>query len=167
MALQLTVSPATTRATCALIPTRTPSRCCPGVPARTRSPACFATSATPAARSLPAILGTSSNATWNGRSGWVSPITWAASWSFFYLKNSQTPELLDFDGYFDQLSSYPASDLRRDTVLNLADMGIPVKYSHHEGALSQHEIDLEYTDALTMAGNLMTAKLVIKELAQL
>ena len=86
---------------------------------------------------------------------------------FFYLKNSQTPELLDFDGYFDQLSSYPASDLRRDTVLNLADMGIPVKYSHHEGALSQHEIDLEYTDALTMAGNLMTAKLVIKELAQL
>jgi glutamine synthetase len=86
---------------------------------------------------------------------------------FFYLKNASTPELLDFDGYFDQLSSYPASDLRRDTVLNLADMGIPVKYSHHEGAPSQHEIDLEYTDALTMADNLMTAKLVIKELAQL
>ena len=86
---------------------------------------------------------------------------------FFYLKNAQTPEPLDFDGYFDQLSSYPASDLRRDTVLNLAEMGIPVKYSHHEGAPSQHEIDLEYTDALAMADNLMTAKLVIKELAQL
>ena len=90
-----------------------------------------------------------------------------AELEFFYLKNAGTPELLDHDGYFDQLSSYPASDLRRDTVLNLAEMGIPVKYSHHEGAPSQHEIDLEYTDALTMADNLMTAKLVIKELAQL
>ena len=90
-----------------------------------------------------------------------------AELEFFYLKNSTSPELLDHDGYFDQLSSFPASDLRRDTVLNLAEMGIPVRYSHHEGAPSQHEIDLEYTDALTMADNLMTAKLVIKELAQL
>ena len=90
-----------------------------------------------------------------------------AELEFFYLKSAGAPELLDHDGYFDQLSSYPASDLRRDTVLNLAEMGIPVKYSHHEGAPSQHEIDLEYTDALTMADNLMTAKLVIKELAQL
>ena len=45
-------------------------------------------------------------------------------------------------------------------------MGIPVKYSHHEGAPSQHEIDLQYTDALTMADNVMTARMVIKELAQ-
>ena len=73
---------------------------------------------------------------------------------------------MDHSGYFDQLSSQPAGDLRRDAVLNLADMGIPVKYSHHEGAYSQHEIDLQYTDALTMADNVMTAKLVIKELAQ-
>ena len=86
---------------------------------------------------------------------------------FFYLKDSQTPQPLDQQGYFDQISSYPAADLRRDTVLNLAEMGIPVKYSHHEGAHSQHEIDLQYTDALTMADNVMTAKLVIKELAQL
>ena len=86
---------------------------------------------------------------------------------FFYLKNANTPEPLDYDGYFDQLSSQPASDLRRDTVLNLAEMDIPVKYSHHEVAHSQHEIDLQYTDALTMADSVMTAKLVIKELAQL
>ena len=86
---------------------------------------------------------------------------------FFYLKDSQTPEPLDQQGYYDQVSSYPAADLRRETVLNLGDMGIPVKYSHHEGAHSQHEIDLQYTDALTMADNVMTAKLVIKELAQL
>ena len=85
---------------------------------------------------------------------------------FFYFKDASSPEPLDHSGYFDQLSSQPAGDLRRDTVLNLAEMGIPVKYSHHEGAHSQHEIDLQYTDALTMADSVMTAKLVIKELAQ-
>ena len=86
---------------------------------------------------------------------------------FFYLNDSTSPQPLDQSGYFDQLTSHPAADLRRDTVLNLDDMGIPVKYSHHEAAHSQHEIDLQYTDALTMADNVMTAKLVIKELAQL
>ena len=85
---------------------------------------------------------------------------------FFYLKDAQSTEPLDQQGYYDQISSYPSADLRRDTVLNLADMGIPVKYSHHEGAHSQHEIDLQYSDALTMADNVMTAKLLIKELAQ-
>ena len=86
---------------------------------------------------------------------------------FFFLKDAGNPEPLDNGGYFDQLSSQPAADLRRDIVLNLAEMGIPVKYSHHEAAHSQHEIDLQYTDALTMADTVMTAKLVIKELAQL
>lgn len=85
---------------------------------------------------------------------------------YFYFRDSDSAHPLDSSGYFDQLSSQPANDMRRDTVLNLADMGIPVKYSHHEGAPGQHEIDLQYTDALTMADNVMTAKLVIKELAQ-
>ena len=85
---------------------------------------------------------------------------------FFYLKDPNSPEPLDGHGYFDQLSSPASSDLRRDTVLNLGEMGVPVKYSHHEAAPSQHEIDLQYTDGLTMADNVMTAKLAIKELAQ-
>ena len=85
---------------------------------------------------------------------------------YFYLKDAESPEPIDRYGYYDQLSGGPSADLRRDTVLNLAEMGIPVKYSHHEGAHSQHEIDLQYTDALTMADNVMTARLVIKELAQ-
>jgi glutamine synthetase len=84
---------------------------------------------------------------------------------FFYLANDETPVLLDKGGYFDQNSGQVSGDLRRDTVLNLAAMGIPVKYSHHEVAPSQNEIDLQYTDALTMADNVITAKLVIKELA--
>jgi len=45
-------------------------------------------------------------------------------------------------------------------------MGIPVEYVHHEVAPSQHEIDLRYTDALTMADNVMTYRLTVKEVAQ-
>ena len=86
---------------------------------------------------------------------------------FFYLKGPDNPEPLDHSGYFDQVSAQPSSDLRRDTVLNLAEMDVPVKYSHHEAAPSQHEIDLQYTDALAMADSVMTARLVIKELAQI
>ena len=86
---------------------------------------------------------------------------------FFYFRDNQTTEPLDTYGSYDQLSSQPTAELRRNTVLNLSELGIPVKYSHHEGAPGQHEIDLQYTDTLTMADRVMTAKLVIKELAQL
>ncbi|TMK89637.1 MAG: glutamine synthetase, partial [Actinobacteria bacterium] len=51
------------------------------------------------------------------------------------------------------------------TILTLEQMGIPVRYSHHEDSPSQHEIDLRYTDALTMADNIMTFKLIVKEVA--
>ncbi len=84
---------------------------------------------------------------------------------YFYFKSPTAPEGLDQGGYFDQIPMEVASDLRRDTVLMLSEVGIPVKYSHHEVAPSQHEIDLQYTDAVTMADNVMTAKLVIKEVA--
>ena len=84
---------------------------------------------------------------------------------YFYLASSEEPKPVDQGGYFDQLDMEHASDLRRETVLTLAEMGIPVKYSHHEDAPSQQEIDLQYTDAITMADNVMTAKLVIKETA--
>jgi glutamine synthetase len=84
---------------------------------------------------------------------------------YFYLTSSEHPEPLDQGGYFEQTPADEATDLRRETVLILAEMGIPVKHSHHEGAPGQHEIDFQYTDALTMADNVMTARLVIKEVA--
>ncbi|MCH8939771.1 MAG: glutamine synthetase [Chloroflexi bacterium] len=84
---------------------------------------------------------------------------------FFYFKSPEDPTPLDRAGYFDQTPGDVATELRRETVLNLGDMGIPVKYSHHEAAPSQHEVDLQHTDALTMADNVMTARLVIKEVA--
>ena len=58
-----------------------------------------------------------------------------------------------------------ASDLRRDTILTLEQMSIPVEYSHHETAPSQQEIDLRYSDALSMADAVMTYRLVVKEVA--
>jgi glutamine synthetase len=85
---------------------------------------------------------------------------------YFYFKNPHSTETLDEGGYFDLTQLDAGSDLRRDTVLTLEEMGIPVEYSHHEVAPSQHEIDLRYSDALTMADNAMTHRLVVKEIAQ-
>ena len=58
-----------------------------------------------------------------------------------------------------------AADLRRQTVLVLEEMGIPVEHAQHEDAPSQHEIDLRYTDALTMGDSIMTYRLIVKEIA--
>ncbi len=84
---------------------------------------------------------------------------------YFYFKDSERPQPLDAGGYFDLTPLDVASDLRRETVLALQAMGIAVEYSHHEVAPSQHEIDLRYTDALTMADYAMTYRLVVKEIA--
>jgi glutamine synthetase len=59
-----------------------------------------------------------------------------------------------------------ATPYRRQTIFALESMGIPVEYSHHEVAPSQHEIDLRYADALTMADNVMTYRLTVKQIAQ-
>ena len=84
---------------------------------------------------------------------------------YFYFKNSSGTETLDEAGYFDLTAVDVAHDLRSQTVETLQAMGIPVEYSHHEVAPSQHEIDLRYADALTMADRLMTYRLVVKEVA--
>ena len=88
---------------------------------------------------------------------------------FFYFAGDATvmpPRPLDHGSYFELTVADLAGDLRRRTVLTLEDMGIPVEYSQHEDAPSQHEIDLRYTDALTMADTVMTVRLVVKEIAQ-
>jgi glutamine synthetase len=84
---------------------------------------------------------------------------------YFYFKDSKGTEILDEGGYFDMVPLDAATDLRRETVLILDEMGIGVEYSHHEVAHSQHEIDMRYTDALTMADNVMTYRLVVKQVA--
>ncbi len=84
---------------------------------------------------------------------------------YFYFKDSKDTQMLDQGGYFDMTPLDAATDLRRQTVLILEQLGIGVEYSHHEVAPSQHEIDMRYTDALTMADNVMTYRLVVKEVA--
>ncbi len=84
---------------------------------------------------------------------------------YFYFRDSNGTEPLDQGGYFDLTPRDAATDMRKETVLTLEEMNIGVEYSHHEVAPSQHEIDMRYTDALTMADNVMTYRLVIKEIA--
>jgi len=84
---------------------------------------------------------------------------------YFYFKNAEGIQALDEGGYFDLTPLDMASDLRQETILALEQLGINVQYSHHEVATSQHEIGLKYTDALTMADNIMTHRLVVKEVA--
>ena len=84
---------------------------------------------------------------------------------YFYFKDSESTVPLDQGGYFDLTPRDAATDMRKDTVLTLEEMGIGVEYSHHEVAPSQHEIDMRYTDAMTMADNVMTYRLVVKEVA--
>ena len=84
---------------------------------------------------------------------------------FYFLKSTGKPEALDQGGYFDLTPLDVASDLRKQTVTVLEEMGVPVEYSHHEVAPSQHEIDLKYRDALTMADSTMIYRLVVKEVA--
>jgi glutamine synthetase len=84
---------------------------------------------------------------------------------YYYFQDSTATKTLDQGGYFDLTPLDVASDIRRETVLTLEEMGIGVETSHHEAAPSQHEIDLRYTDALTMADNAITYRLVVKEIA--
>ena len=85
---------------------------------------------------------------------------------YYYFKDDHGTELLDRGTYFDQTTRDLAVDLRKDTVRMLKRFGIQVEYSHHEVGPSQHEIDLRYAEALAMADNVMTYRVVVKEVAQ-
>jgi glutamine synthetase len=88
---------------------------------------------------------------------------------YFYFRSSEVngrpPEVLDRGGYFDLTTLDAGSDLRRETVLALEDLGIGVEYTHHEVGPSQHEIDMRFADGLTMADNAMTYRIAVKEIA--
>lgn len=85
---------------------------------------------------------------------------------YFYFKDASGTEFIDAGGYFDLVPLDMGDELRRDTILALETMGIAVEVGHHEVAESQHEIDLRYGEALTMADKAQTYKLVVKEIAR-
>ena len=88
---------------------------------------------------------------------------------FYLLKDrpadGAVPEPVDRSGYFDHTSQSIAHDFRRDAITMLESMGISVEFSHHEGGPGQQEIDLRYADALSTADNVMTFRVVVKEVA--
>lgn len=85
---------------------------------------------------------------------------------YFYFEDAgPEPKVLDRGGYFDLTPLDVAQEYRRSTIMTLEQLGIPVEHSHHEVAPSQHEIDLRYTDALTMADSVMTFRVTVKEIA--
>ncbi|MEU8135248.1 glutamine synthetase family protein [Streptodolium elevatio] len=75
------------------------------------------------------------------------------------------PTPVDHSGYFDHTPQMVSHDFRRQAITMLENMGISVEFSHHEGAPGQQEIDLRYADALSTADNIMTFRLVVKEVA--
>jgi glutamine synthetase len=84
---------------------------------------------------------------------------------FFYFKDQNGTEPLDYGGYFDLTTLDAATAIRRETIFALQDLDIHVEYSHHEVGISQHEIDLRFDDAMTMADKVQTYKTVVKEIA--
>src|SRR6202046_440649 len=84
---------------------------------------------------------------------------------YFLFKDSKSTEVLDKGGYFDLTTLDAGTDVRRETVLALEQLGIHVEYTHHEVGPSQHEIDMRYADALKMADDCMTYRITVKEYA--
>src|SRR6266540_513174 len=84
---------------------------------------------------------------------------------YFLFKDKDSTEVLDEGGYFDLTTLDAGSDVRRETVLALEQLGIHVEYTHHEVGPSQHEIDMRYANALKMADDTMTYRITVKEYA--
>ncbi len=84
---------------------------------------------------------------------------------YYLFRDKAGTEVLDEGGYFDLTTLDAGSDVRRETVLALEQLGVHVEASHHEGGPSQHELDLRRADALTTADDVMTARITVKELA--
>ena len=88
-----------------------------------------------------------------------------AELEYYYFPDEHTPEPLDNVGYFDLSVSDAARDLRRNTVLTLEKMSVPVEYTFHAAGRSQHGISLRHAEALSMSDAITTAKLIIKQQA--
>ena len=88
-----------------------------------------------------------------------------AELEYYYFPDEHTPAPLDNVGYFDLSVSDAARDLRRNTVLTLEKMSVPVEYTFHAAGRSQHGMSLRHAEALSMSDAITTAKLIIKQQA--
>jgi glutamine synthetase len=85
---------------------------------------------------------------------------------YFLFEDNAGTKTLDEGGYFAMTTLDAATELRQQTVRSLESMGIPIEYVHHEVGPSQHEIDMRFAPALTMADHTVTYRLIVKEVAK-
>jgi glutamine synthetase len=85
---------------------------------------------------------------------------------YFIFEDDKSTQTLDEGGYFAMTTLDAATELRQQTVRALEGMGIPIEYVHHEVGPSQHEIDMRFADALSMADHTVTYRLIVKEVAK-
>jgi glutamine synthetase len=87
---------------------------------------------------------------------------------FFLLRRSEQgaiePLPHDAAGYFD-LSEDLGTEVRKEMMNDLEEIGIEVETAHHEVATGQHEIDFKYANALRTADNAVTFKTTLKAVA--
>ncbi len=69
-------------------------------------------------------------------------------------------------GYFDIWPTDEGENTRRDIVLYLEDMGIGVESSYHSEGEAQHVLGLSHVNALKMADDVMTTRLVVRTVAK-
>ena len=71
----------------------------------------------------------------------------------------------DYGGYFDFGPVDQGEEVRKEIIGIFADMNYMPEAAHHEVAPGQHEIDLRYGYALTIADRILTLKAMIKRVA--
>ncbi len=84
---------------------------------------------------------------------------------YYYFKDNSAPVPIDSAGFFDTRPLDLSTDLRRESIFALQDMGIEVSYSQHEVSPGQNEIHLHFDEGLPMADKTMTYRIIIKEIA--
>ncbi len=91
-----------------------------------------------------------------------------APWNTNNKENNQGYKVPFQGGYHAALPHDITNDLRSEMVLKLEDVGIPVKYHHHEvGAAGQLEIEVELGKLSEMADRTLMIKYIIKNTSML
>lgn len=72
----------------------------------------------------------------------------------------------DDGGYFDIAPIDAGENCRRDIVMALKEIHLPVASSHHETGPGQHEIDLDFCGILETADHISTLKTIVKTIAR-
>ena len=93
----------------------------------------------------------------------IGTLKCGAEIEFFIFKDNCLPKHTDEGEYF---RSGLYGEIRKETQLMLNKLGIKTEFDHHEGAFSQHEIDLTYGEVTEMADSIILTKFILKRVAR-